>query len=848
MKKMTPLAVLGAAAVLCAAGAAGFYLFDSKEAGSAPLTSVVSGDVHSDRPAPQEGAQASPCAEKEGAPVDKEKLTRGYQAWAERKYEAAAESFKKIAEEGSPQGMTALGFLYLSGTGCEVDVEKGLSMYRMAAAAGEPYAMYGLAEYLRSNPSCEKEPGEGLTMLKTAALEKKLPAACRDYYEFLRSQGKNDEAQTYLKENAKEGQNWAMTTLGIALCDGPGNHLDVEEGLKLLKKAAQNGDVTASYCAGCVELRRGRKGSAELLFRSAAKQMYGPALLELGRMELQRGELKKGKDLLKKAGEHGSPEAFVLLGKACETGQKEEKDPLRAAQYYKMAADADDGSGYNELARLTEIGLGVPQSFEEAYRLYSAGAEAGSSEALYNQGRMEILGRGTEKNPASGVEKLRRAAGRGESGAKTALASLYVQGIFLDKDLDEAERLYRLAAAQGDREAQYRLGEMLRREDTDESFEEAMKFYRLAADQGCADAQYALGQCYADGRRGSPDMEGAVKWYMEAAHQNHPAALCAVGLLRLDSAKNDGDVKEAVGLVEKAAKSGYMPARYALGQICEEGRLGKNAIPKALEHYRVAARGGNADSQLRMASIAAHGEFNVPVNFGEALKWYLEAARQGNAAAQCNAAAMYAEGRGTEKDPKQAAAWYQAAAEHGSVQAQYNLGLMKLRGVGIERQKDQGMEWLEKAATGGYAAAQNELGVLYAEGREVKYSYDTACRWLQKAAESGYAPAQFNLGLLYSYSDQSDLSAAASCFEQAAAQGHALAAWYLGCAYEAGRGVAKDVVRARECYQTAADAGCDRAAQSLERLGVKPLKVPLPRVSADETASLEGEKKEPEKK
>ena len=103
----------------------------------------------------------------------------------------------------------------------------------------------------------------------------------------------------------------------------------------------------------------------------------------------------------------------------------------------------------------------------------------------------------------------------------------------------------------------------------------------------------------------------------------------------------------------------------------------------------------------------------------------------------------------------------------------------------------------------------------------VKRSFDVAQRWLQAAAESGSAAAQFNLGLLYSYSPEGDPSAAVSCFEQAANQGHALAAWYLGSAYEEGRGVEADFAKARQYYQLARDAGSRRAVEALQRLDRK---------------------------
>lgn len=824
MKKLPLLAVACAVIAACAAVTAGAYFVTVRNIQSSsaePAASADSAVRALENRDSDTGMKAADIEQYSEQPEVSEEFSAGIEAWSAQKYDTAYEIFKKSAEEGSPQAMTALGYLYLSGSGTEMDVKSGLRLYRMAAAAGEPYAMYGLAEYLKNNPSYENEPGEAREYLKTAALDKKLPAACRDYYEMLLGEGSTEEAKAFLKKNSDEGQNWAMTTYGISLCDGTGPDLDVEAGLKLLRKSAQNGDVTASYCAGCIELRCGKTGTAEQFFTAAAKEKYPPALIALGRLCLRRGEVKKGVEYLQSAGSSGSAEAYMLLGKLSEAGRFVSKDPAAAAKYYKMAADKNDAEGYNELARLTENGEGVKKSPEEAYRLYSEGAAAGSPEALYNQGRMEIYGTGTEKNVSAGVEKVKESAQRGESEAKMLLAAMYDDGKFFKKDTEEADRLYREAAAQGNPKAQYLLGEMLRRSGTVDNLTEAMKFYRLAADQGSAEAQYALGQCYADGSWHEPDMASAVKWYTLAAGQGFPPAMCAVGLIQLDVAENDAKVKEAAGMIQKAAEKGFVPAEYTLGQIYEQGRLGKKDIAKAVDHYLKGARGGDPESQVRLAGILSRGEFETPVDLNESFRWYLAAARQGNVPAQCNTAAMYAAGQGTVKNLEQAAAWYKSAAERGSSLAQYNYALMCLRGIGIPRNEEEGLTWLKKAGDSGSPQAQNELGIIYSQGRLVEQDYKVARRWFQLAADSGSATAQYNLGLLYSTGVEGGPSDAVSCFEQAAAQGHVLAAWYLGRAYEEGTGVTADPDKAREYYQSAVDAGCERARESLAQLDAK---------------------------
>jgi TPR repeat protein len=53
---------------------------------------------------------------------------------------------------------------------------------------------------------------------------------------------------------------------------------------------------------------------------------------------------------------------------------------------------------------------------------------------------------------------------------------------------------------------------------------EAVKWWRLAAEQGDADAQSMLGFCYNSGKGVAQDHEEAVKWWRLAAEQGHPGA------------------------------------------------------------------------------------------------------------------------------------------------------------------------------------------------------------------------------------------------------------------------------------------------------------------------------------
>jgi TPR repeat protein len=83
------------------------------------------------------------------------------------------------------------------------------------------------------------------------------------------------------------------------------------------------------------------------------------------------------------------------------------------------------------------------------------------------------------------------------------------------QDYTEAVKWYRLAADQGNLEAQSRLGSMYESGvvGVPQDYTEAVKWYRLAADQGDAKAQFNLAQMYENGWGVPQDYITAHMWF-----------------------------------------------------------------------------------------------------------------------------------------------------------------------------------------------------------------------------------------------------------------------------------------------------------------------------------------------
>jgi hypothetical protein len=146
----------------------------------------------------------------------------------------------------------------------------------------------------------------------------------------------------------------------------------------------------------------------------------------------------------------------------------------------------------------------------------------------------------------------RLAADQGNADAQANLATFYRDGRGgLPQDDREAARLYRLAADQGNADAQANLATFYRdgRGGLPQNDREAAHLYRLAADQGNADAQANLATFYRDGRGGLPqdDREAARLYKLAADQGNADAQATLANLVPPPSPDADAARVQAVG-------------------------------------------------------------------------------------------------------------------------------------------------------------------------------------------------------------------------------------------------------------------------------------------------------------
>ena len=107
---------------------------------------------------------------------------------------------------------------------------------------------------------------------------------------------------------------------------------------------------------------------------------------------------------------------------------------------------------------------------------------------------------------------------------------LQADAAYARADYAEAVRSYRLAAEQGNAQAQTNLGLMYGNgEGVPQNFAEAVRLFRLAADQGLAWAQTNLGLMYVNGQGVPHNYAEAGRLWLLAAEQGEAEAQYSLG-------------------------------------------------------------------------------------------------------------------------------------------------------------------------------------------------------------------------------------------------------------------------------------------------------------------------------
>ena len=204
---------------------------------------------------------------------------------------------------------------------------------------------------------------------------------------------------------------------------------------------------------------------------------------------------------------------------------------------------------------------------------------SGNIDAQIKLGKMYRDGDGVEKDGASAVEWLTKAANQGSSTAKVDLGNIYAEGDCVPLSYSKALEWYTLAADEGDADSFVAIGILhARGHGVPKDHSKAAEFYSIASSKGESYGQLNLAYLYRDGAGVPKNTEKAIELFTKSADQGNGHALEALGELYIA----EGDYEKGKEYLNQAGEKGCKNALETLNKIeaVQEKHRAEDSIKK----------------------------------------------------------------------------------------------------------------------------------------------------------------------------------------------------------------------------------------------------------------------------
>lgn len=279
----------------------------------------------------------------------------------------------------------------------------------------------------------------------------------------------------------------------------------------------------------------------------------------------------------------------------------------------RIKAENGDPVSQNQLGDLFHHGAAVQQDYAEALKWYTAAAFQGYPEAIFNTGMQYYEGMSVAKNlkkaeewwiqgaeqgdpecqsslaglyfydddngvgimPDIGVQWYHKAIDQGYAPAMYNLALMYRNGIGVEHNILEAERLFFLASELGSRMSQQQLIELFYTPNDFEHDDSVRTTFieRIESNRYVA-AQYDLGSRYYYGSGVEQNYKKAIEWWCRATVNGDPSAPFMLGMITYRGLFKPQSQEIARYWFQKSCDNGNPQGCCAL-----EGIVANNRIP-----------------------------------------------------------------------------------------------------------------------------------------------------------------------------------------------------------------------------------------------------------------------------
>ena len=574
----------------------------------------------------------------------------------------------------------------------------------------------------------------------------------------------------------------------------------------------------------------------------------------------------KALELYRKADALGSAEAKAHIGRLTLYYSALGHDSVECYRLSKAAADAGAPYGIYRLALCYVDGAGVKRDLDQAHRLMDQALKAGSPEAYCLVGRAYLLGqygyghniekacqylkkatedccsrkfdlmalyyliKGDRKTAVQWIEKGKKV---GNPACETEYARYMENGWGMPVDERGALAEYRRLKEKFHGDATYKMMEanllVSARDTTLRDPQLALKLYEEVGNEPFLSNYDAIASSYIFGTFTPVDTNMAYRYWLRGARKRDVNSM--LQLSRYHSIGGNADSVEyylQMALKEESEEAATLLAqnhfeedialsmRYA--QMAadygnEQMRVGMGAYymeqgqnDKAMECFDRAIANGYYDAYFNKAVMAG----DVQGDNKKALKFLEEGGRKGSSLCYQTLGGYYE----NEEDYKKALKYYELSE---SPQGDFQMARLYLSGAidTTEAAVIKGHGLMKRAAYAGNSDGMYWLGYDYQQGIGCEINLDSALYYFNTLAEQGDSKALMQMAIAYEHGRgvESDTVRAMDYYLRAGQAGYSDGYAYLGDFYRNGTStLAADSAKAFEYYQMAADIPDNNAA------------------------------------
>jgi len=773
----------------------------------------------------------------------------------------ALEELNRLVRQDKAEAQTRLADWYVTGQGVQANFSMAWQWYKRAALQGYAPAQYKIGYLYQNGVGVERYIDKAAEWYEFAAKQNLFAAQVKlaaVWTEMGRMQG--GKTLDILATTASRGDRQALKYLRQFADDG---YQPARDMLDRLPREIRDGQSVRPPSLdrfaekGLAAFLAGDYVSAISIFKPLADQQQTGGVFGMG-LVYQVGpailrDPDKAEDHYKKAVDQGSVDAMTnlalhywrtmappndeymainLLERAISKGSERAKQALALINTKKMTLQTARNIRFSIPPRPTSnAGLAalLAGDFVNAISFFKHQADEGKADGQLGLGLIYDQGIPALTNPVRAAQLYRAAAAQGYAGAQVNLGNLYFSGVGVKKNIDEAMKWYLEAASQNDPLAQNMLGyAFLTGTGKKQDITRAARMFAIASDQGNDGAMNAAALLGLGAQNTVPKTEGSTGYEISVRTAYATGLAALVSATQLPEAVAPLKSPKEFELLRAAAKLGNRAAQYNLARILVADNPQPGNLIEAYSWFTLAHHNGHKTALAEREKLGQ----NLTLQQRIEAEWLVASsllprtvvqptdvieAIAGAPEEQWQIGLKYRDGRGVEKDMKEAVKWFSSAALKGHPIAQRDLGTMYRRGLGVKKNDEEAAKWFRKSANQGYMKAQRDLGIAHQFGRGVPKDEAEAVRWYRKAADQGERKAQTNLAFMYKsgHGVQKDLEEAAKWYRKAADQGSRTAQKNLGVFYQFGHGVPKDEAQAAKWYRLSADQGNYKAQQNL---------------------------------